>query len=107
MGKKTKAHNRWTCASHATAPSFSGYPGLRPWLIRLEATLRSPTHPLDWCGQTRSWPARPWSSCNWIPRAVPWWMAGSRESGRLYTQRVEGHRARDTMMMMMTTSFWD
>jgi len=54
----------WTCASHATAPSFSGYPGLRPWLIRLEATSRSPTHPLDWRGQTRSWSARPRSSRN-------------------------------------------
>jgi len=32
----------WTCASYATAPSFSGYPGLRPWLVRLEATPRSP-----------------------------------------------------------------
>jgi len=48
MGKKTKAHSRWTYALHATAPSFSGYPGLRPWLIRVEATLRSPhTHWID------------------------------------------------------------
>jgi len=28
----------WTCASHATAPSFSGYPGIRSWLVQLEAT---------------------------------------------------------------------
>ena len=38
-------------ASLATTPSFSGYPGLRPWLVRLEATPRSPTHTLDWRGQ--------------------------------------------------------
>jgi len=57
----------WTCASHDTAPSFSGYLRLRPWLVRLEATPRSPTHPLDWCGQTRSWPARHRSSRYWIP----------------------------------------
>ena len=44
----------WTCASPATAPSFSDYPGLRPWLVRLEATPRSPTHPLVRRGQTRS-----------------------------------------------------
>jgi len=62
----------WTCASPATAPSFSGYPGLRPWLFRLEVTPRSPTHPLVRRGQTRSWPARPRSSRNWTPRAGPW-----------------------------------
>ena len=71
----------------ATAPS---YPGLRHWLVRLEATPRSPTHPLDWRGQTRSWPARPRSSRNWTPRAGPWWMAASRESGWLYARRAEG-----------------
>ena len=57
----------WTCASHATAPSFSCYSGLRPWLVRLEASPRSPTHPLDWRVR-RDLDPRPRSSRNWTPR---------------------------------------
>ena len=59
------------------------------------------THKLGWRGQTWSLPVRPRSSRNWTPRAGPRRMAGSRKSGRLYARRVEGRRARDTMMMLI------
>jgi len=43
-------------------------PGLFSW----KRPRRAPTHPLVRCGQTRSWSARPRSSCSWTPRTGPW-----------------------------------
>jgi len=59
----------WTSASLATAPFISGYPGHRPWHVRLETTSRGPTHPLVSRGQLRSSQTRPRYSRNWTSRA--------------------------------------